>query len=173
MKGTNAMNSFFNQDFYAYKQHMRTNKEFRNRLGKCPICEQNIKDRHITLYKGLINALYLVYCYLGEKRKHEFYTKDIKHLLGKNEYARFGDLVRFGGIIYKPKGNDGAEKAWFGMNMARAREFFAGFREIPIQITLNQLTGEIEDAKYVKVSDFPELYTMLNEKGLYDYEMRF
>lgn len=35
----------------------------RNELKFCPICSQRISDRTISLYKGLINSLYDVYCF--------------------------------------------------------------------------------------------------------------
>jgi hypothetical protein len=143
----------------------------RNEIEFCPVCGANIKDRTVSLYKGLIDALYKIYCWCGEKRRHEFETKEIKHMLGMNEYARFGDLIRFGGIVYKPEGeNKTHEKAHFGINMGRARDFFKGEYKIPMQITLNQITNEIIEATYVKVSDFPELLELITEKGLYDYE---
>jgi hypothetical protein len=54
--------------------------------------------------------------------------------------------------------------------MARAKEFFHGYREIPVQITLNQITNEIIESKYVKVNEIPQLVTYLGEHGLYDYD---
>lgn len=145
--------------------------EKRNELGRCPVCNQSVKDRTISLYQGLIDALYRVYCWCGEKRRHEFKTKDIKHLLGKNEYARFGDLIRFGGIVYKPQDEEKkTHKAEFGLNMARAKSFFGGEYKIPVQITVNQITNEIIAATYVTVKDFPILYELLDKEGLYDYE---
>jgi hypothetical protein len=142
----------------------------RNEIGNCPLCNSNIADRKVSLYKGLINSLHKVFCYLGWKHKHEFEMKEIKHLLGKNEYARFGDLVRFGGIVYKPKDEEGkTRKAYYGMNMARANEFFRGEREIPVCITINQITNEIVSSDYVKVDDFPELKDYLDENGLYTH----
>lgn len=140
--------------------------ERRNELIHCPICRAKISDRTVSLYSGLMDALYRVYCWCGEKRKHEFETKEIKYLLGKNEYARFGDLVRFGGVVYKPEEG----KAHFGLNMQRARSFFQGEYKIPVQIVLNQITNQIVEATYVSVKDFPELYELLNKEGLYDYE---
>lgn len=146
--------------------------EKRNKLGRCPVCNQGIKDRPIALYQGLIDSLYQIYRWCGEKRRHEFKTKEIKHLFGRNEYARFGDLMRFGGIVYKPKREDGkGHKAEFGLNMARAKEFFGGEYKIPVQIILNQITNEIEAATYVSIRDFPKLYELLDKEGLYDYEI--
>jgi hypothetical protein len=160
-------------EFYAMKAQMASDSALRNRIGNCPMCGANIKDRTVTIFRELIDALYEVYKWCGEKRVHEFSMKDIRHLLGRNEYARFGDLVRFGGIVYKPKIEGSSEKAHYGMNMARAKEFFSGNYEIPIEITLNQITNEIIGSKYVKVTDFPTLSQMITEKGLYDYNKLF
>lgn len=146
--------------------------ELRNDLKKCPFCNSCIEDRTVSLYKGLIDALYKVYCWCGEHRKHEFSTKDIRHLLGRNEYARFGDLVRFGGLVYKPKIDGRSRKAEFGLNMVRTSEFFAGTRDIPVQIVLNQITGEIISEVRCKVNDFPELMEFINEHGLYEYDKK-
>ena len=153
---------------------LEINQSFRNAVKSCPVCHANIADRNIALYKELIDALYQVYVWCGKNRRHEFETKDIVQFLGKSNYARFGDLVRFGGIIYKPKDENGeARKAWFGINMKRAKEFFAGEREIPAHITINQINNEIIDSHYVKIGDFPKLYKLIKANGLYDYETLF
>ena len=143
----------------------------RNGIGHCPYCNANIKDRKIALYKKLVDTLYQIYCWCGKNRRHEFHTKDIRHLLGKIEYTRFGDFVRFGGIVYKPKVDGESEKALFGINMARAKEFFSGQRDIPLQITVDQITGEIVDEVRGKVGDFPELSAFIKSNGLYDHEI--
>jgi len=150
---------------------LRSDSDLRNHMRRCPTCNSNIEDRFVTLYRGLIDALYRVYRWCAQSRRNTFETREIKHLLGKNEYARFGDLVRFGGIVYKPKDEDGkSRKALFGINMERAREFFAGTRQIPIQIVLNQITNQIEESRYVTVDDFPELKDLLREDGLFDHQ---
>lgn len=148
-------------DFENYKQAVLRD---RNILKRCPVCNASIEDRTISLYKGLVNALYQVFRWCEQRKTNEFKTRDIKHLLGKNEYARFGDLVRFGGIIYK------SQKAEYGINMDRARMFFSGYYEIPVQITINQITNEVISANKVSISDFPELYQMLKQDGSYDYQ---
>lgn len=157
------------QEITDLKERLKIDPELRNQLGRCPCCNSNIEDRHVTLYRGLIKALYSVYRWCRQNHKHEFRTKDIKHLLGKNEYARFGDLTWFGGIVYKPKPN---RKAWFGINMTRAREFFEGTRQIPLQVLLNQITNEIVESKYVSVGEFPELKDLLSADGLYNEQLR-
>ena len=156
----------------AWRGRLIISSVVRNRLGQCPLCHSSIQDRKVTLFNELIDVLYHVYCWCGKNKVHEFKTSDIKHMLDKNCYARFGDLVRFGGLIYRPKNDDNeSEKAWFGINMGRAKEFFAGQREIPLQITLNQMTNEILESNYAKVNDFPSLAELINEQGLYDYEL--
>ncbi len=145
--------------------------DHRNELKRCPFCNSGIEDRKITLYKGFIDALYKVYIYCGQHRTYRFEMKEIKHLLGKNEYARFGDIVRFGGIVYKPKEEDGhTRKAVYGMNMDRAKQFFEGTYQIPVQITIDQITGEKIDETLCSVDDFPSLVSLLREDGLYDYK---
>jgi len=154
-----------------YEAEKRYIHDHRNKIGRCPYCNANIKDRFASLHKGLIDALYHVYCWCGKNRKHEFHMKEVRDFFDKTTYARFGDFVRMGGIIYKPKVDGKSQKAFYGINMARAKEFFAGQRDIPMQITLDQITGEIIDEVRGKVSDFPELSAFINKNGLYDYEM--
>lgn len=132
----------------------------RNRLKLCPCCNANIEDRTIALYSGLIKALYDVCKWCQEKQVHEFEMRDIRHLLQKNEYTRFGDLVRFGGIVYK-KG-----KASYGIHMERARAFFKGESEIPLYITVNQITNEVVDKKMGKVTDVKKLTAWLSTDNL-------
>ena len=159
------------QEIDNMKELLKTSQVYRNEIKNCPVCGQNVADRKVTLYRELIEALYEIYKWCGKNKRHEFSTKEIRHLLSRNNYARFGDLIRFGGIVYKPKNAAGeTSKAHFGINMARAKEFFAGAREIPVQITLNQITNEIIEAKYVKINDFPKLNELLTKEGLYDYE---
>jgi len=153
------------------KEQLKIDSDLRNKIKICPVCGHNIADRTVTLYRELIEALYEVYKWCGKNKQHEFSTKEIRHLLSRNNYARFGDLIRFGGIVYKPKNEAGeSHKAQFGINMARAKEFFAGAREIPVQITLNQITNEIIDAHYVKINNFPKLNELLTKEGLYEYD---
>jgi len=160
--------SKFNDDLMMkltrIRGYLAIHKEEREHLGNCPVCGANIKDRTVTLYKGLMRDLYKVYLYLLKNGKHEFNIKEVKGLLGKNEYARFGDLVRFGGVIYKPS----EQKGLFGMNMERAEGFFKGTYRIPLQIVLNQITNKIESSTYATIRDFPELKALLTVDGRYD-----
>lgn len=147
------------------KNALATNNDYRNQTAFCPLCNGNIKDREIAIYTGLIKTLKAVYRYCLDHKIHEFETKDIKHLMDKNSYARFGDLVRFGGIIYKP---EDSRKAQFGINLERAGAFFRGEYEIPVSITINQITNEVIDRKMVNIKDIPDLREYLDDDGLYN-----
>lgn len=145
--------------------------DHRNEIGRCPYCDNNIKDRLVAIHRQLVDALYKVYCWCGKNKKHEFHMREIRHLFDKTQYNRFGDLVRFGGLVYKPKVDGHSAKAFYGLNMARSKEFFAGTRDIPIQITLDQITNEVIGEVRGKVGDFPELSAFIKDNGLYDHEL--
>ena len=130
--------------------------------NRCPHCGQVIDKREIALYKGLVEALAEVYKWNREKGVHEFKMRDIRHLIGQVNYARFGDWVFFGGLVYKN------EKAHYGLNMERCREFFAGRSTIPTRVWKDPMTGEIEKCDYRTVRDIPGVVEFLNEKGLYE-----
>lgn len=160
---------------YEFKQKLMTDADFRAQTKSCPMCGQSVEDRVITIYEDLIDQLYKIYCWCGENKKHEFTTKEIRHLLNHNGYARFGDFVKCsGGILYRPEDDAGnTTKGTYGLNMARAKAFFRGEREMPMQVSLNQLTNEKTILKTAKIGDFPKLTVLLNEKGLYDHERLF
>jgi hypothetical protein len=143
--------------------------EHRNELKHCPVCNAGIEDRQVALYKGIIRTLYSIYEWCRNNHQHEFTTKEIRGMMDHNAYARFGDLVRFGGIVYKPTGEDGkTHKSQYGINMDRAAAFFQGTYRIPVQITIDQITNMIIDEITVDIKDFPELYQMLDAQGKYD-----
>jgi excinuclease UvrABC ATPase subunit len=144
----------------------------RNELKKCPCCNGGIKDRKIIIYENLIESLYKVYQWCLKNKTNEFHMRDIREFLGKNEYARFGDLVRASGIIYKPKEKiEGKSmKALYGMNMERAKQFFTGKIPITMQMTINQINGEVIDTVPSYIVGFPALQDLLKKDGLYDTE---
>lgn len=158
-----------NHEFYTKVDPERLEKEkkyiheHRNEMGVCPYCNGNIKDRVVSLYAELVGSLLAVYRWCGENKVHEFERKDIKHLLKTNEYARFGDFVRFGGLVYKKEG-------LYGLNMDRCKQFFNGEYTIPIQIVLDQITNEIVASTYKKVQEFKGLGDLLDSYGMYDYK---
>ena len=142
----------------------------RNQIHWCPICNGNIKDRKVALHRELVEELYKVYRWCGEKGVHEFSMSDIKHLLSQSGYSRFNNLTRFGGLVYRPEDNLHKNSGKYGMNMGRTRAFFRGEYKIPIQIVIDQITDERKASTYVSVHDIKGIYTMLRRDGSYDYE---
>lgn len=134
----------------------------RNHLKRCPVCNHAIEDRVISIYQSLIVALWKVYCWCQEKNVNEFNMKDIRHLLGQINYNRFNDLVRFGGLVYRPKDkNDRIKRGFYGLNLERVASFYRGEYAIPAQIVVDQITGKTLAATYVSVKNIPELMELL------------
>jgi hypothetical protein len=156
--------------FAALRDGLINNAESRNTLQFCPVCNSRISDRKIAIYEELIQDLYKIYCWCGKNKRHEFSMKDIRNMLSRNNYARFGDLVRFGGLVYKFSEDGRHIRAQYGLNMARCREFFYNRLAIPVQITINQITNEIIDRKLLVVCQFPKLREFLDTNNIYDYE---
>lgn len=138
----------------------------RNELKKCPCCNAGIEDRTISLNTSMVQALYAVCKWCTEKDIHEFETRDVKHLWSKTQYATFGDLVWFGGLIYKNG------KANYGINLDRARAYFKGDTIIPLYVTLNQITNEIVDRKEGKISEVKNITEWLDtDNKLYNHKI--
>lgn len=140
----------------------------RNKLEYCPFCERRIADREESLYRELIVDLAKVYRWCGEHKRHEFEMSDIRHLLSKVNYTRFGNLDHYGGIVYKPDKTGPKNKGDFGIHMARAKEFFEGTRDIPIKRTVSLITGQTIAEVRGYVFDIPRLVDFLDENGIYD-----
>lgn len=134
---------------------MRKTKEKR----RCLACGHIIERRQIALYSGLVYTLWRVFEWCKQKGRHEFQTKDIKHFFNLNSSARFGDLVMFGGLVYKDK------KAHYGLNMARCEEFFAGRYKIPEWVLKDPITGNITQGPDITLSEVPHLDKFLNQDG--------
>ena len=127
----------------------------------CPTCGTTLDEREITLYSGMIHALKRVFEWCEKRGIYEFTRKDIKHFLtSDNEIARFGDLVLFGGLVYRPKGK---KKGNYGINVQRTRDFFAGKYEIPTSIWKNPITKTLSKEKYCFIDDIPSLYEFLDK----------
>lgn len=128
-------------------------------LKRCPTCNGNIGNRTISFYTGLIKALYEVCKWCQENNTTEFEMNQVRHLLPKNEYARFGDFVWFDGIVSK-KG-----KAQYAIDVPKARSYFKGEIKAPLYVVLSQLTHEIVDQKFGYISEIKKLSEWLNEKN--------
>lgn len=124
---------------------------------RCPTCGQITEEREINMYRGLVISLWNVFKWCEGRGMHEFKMSDIRHLLGQVNYARFGDWVIFGGLVYK------TEKAHYGLNMERCNEFFSGKRTIPARIWKNPITGELKPEDYRTIKDIPHLAQFLDD----------
>lgn len=143
--------------------------EHRNELEHCPFCNRNITDREESIYRELMESLYRVYRWCGERGVHEFEMKDIRHLLGQVNYTRFGNLHHYGGIIYRPEKSGKKSSGKFGINMERAREFFRNERDIPVKRVVSLVTGETVAETRVFMRDIPGLSQFMDEDGNYDH----
>jgi hypothetical protein len=143
-------------------------------ICKCPICGvQHSPDiRVVTLYRGILQALFRVYQYVRRRGGGYLFTrKEINHLLAgnANHTARFGDLVMFGGLVFKP---EKGSRAHYGLNMERCEAFFKGSYEIPMKVLKDPVTGAIEATEYKTIKDIPNILTLLDEEGFYKPEYR-
>lgn len=113
----------------------------------------------------MVTALWTVYKWCKEKDIHEFDMKQVKNMMGKNEYARFGDWKKFGGLVYTPEGNN--HKGVYGMNMERCDGFFRNEYQIPMRIWKDPVTKELKPEDYRTIKEIPTLYQLLSEDGEY------
>jgi hypothetical protein len=139
----------------------------RSNIKICPCCDQSIEDKTVSFTKQAVSGMYAVYCWLGEHERHEFETKEIKHLLDKTTYANIGHWKKFGGIFYRPEGEDGKRKGLWGMNMQRAEAFFKGERTAPTQIITDRFTNEINASTEKYIHEFPNIQDFLDENEVY------
>lgn len=136
---------------------------------RCPYCGQTVSKRRINLYLGLIIALKRVWWWCQTHGTHEFSRKDIKPFLrNENDTARFGDLVYFGGLLYK-KG-----KGKYGLNMERCQAFFQDKYPIPTVVIKDPITKMVEPRDYRTMSTIPNLMHLMSKEGQYlvGYEPR-
>lgn len=148
--------------------------EWRNTLKYCPTCDQPINDVKTDYTDATsIKTLYALYAWCKERGRHEFESSMVKHLLDHTQYANLNHLDRFGGIMYRPidpKTKKPYRSKFYGINMSRAREFFANERAAPVQIITNRLTGERVASTEKLMRDFPGMEEFLDDRGFYDPE---
>jgi hypothetical protein len=132
-------------------------------IKRCSCCGQIISKREIALYRGLVVALCRVWKYVKQRGGgYNFTRKEVKHLFkNENDTARFGDLVFFGGLLFKES------KAHWGMNIERCDQFFAGKYAIPTRIWKDPISGEIAKEDYRFIQQIPTIIEKLNDEGFY------
>lgn len=140
-----------------------------NNLQKCPYCHTTLSLRVITLYTGMVGALWEVYKYAKDNNKTRFTRKEIKPLLigNENTTARFGDWVLFGGLIYKEgRGN-------YVINLERCEKYFQDELEIPNRVVKDPITGEIVERKdYRSARGTRSIREMLDSDNRYILEYK-
>lgn len=120
--------------------------------------------REIQIFAELIHSVWAINQYLRRRGGgSQFTRKEVNHILkGYNVTARFGDMVMFGGLLYKEG------KGHWGMNMERCAEFFRGELAIPVTILKDRKTGEIVGHEgYSTVHQIPKLGDLLNSDAEY------
>lgn len=121
--------------------------------------KHTISEREIPLLAEMVSAMIRVARWAREKRIHEFRRMDIKHLLRtETESAHFGNLVYFGGIMYKEK------KGHWGINFDRFEKFVGGELAVPLSVWKNPITKAVRhDGEYVKIDQVPDVTKYLDE----------
>lgn len=128
----------------------------------CPHCHQIIDKREIALFKGMYEALALAFDWCKTHKTYRFEMKDIRDLIGKNEYARFGDWVYFSGLVFKD------EKASYGLNLERVSDFLFKDRQICIAGWKDPITNEFTPSRWGTRNQIPGLNQFLTDKGMYE-----
>lgn len=119
----------------------------RVKMERCDHCGSVISERQITLFKGMVWALWKTYQWCKEHNTDTFQRKQIKALFkNENETARFGDWIYFGNLVEKP------HKGTYRLNFGPCERFFAGKEQIPASVWKNPTTGElrVEELRYVR-----------------------
>lgn len=147
---------------YISEETKRQFIERRNDIGICPCCNSNIKDRPLSIHKGLVTGLYKVCKWAQQNKQVVFTMDDIKDILDKTQYARFGDWKWIDGIMEK-------KQEYYKINLENCAAFFKGDLEIPLHIKINQITGEVVEKTMGKVSDVKKIEEWLQgENKLYN-----
>jgi len=136
---------------------------------KCECCGSTLSYRVITLYTGMVYALWRVFKYAKDKGRTRVTRKEIKHLLtgNENDTARFGDWVMFGGLVHK----EGRGK--YIINRERCEKYFANELEIPNRIIKDPITKEVvEREDYRTVRQAENIRKFLDEDQMYVTQYR-
>lgn len=139
---------------------------------RCPCCGQKEKPewREIALYKGLVVALDQIYRWCKEKGIHEFRMADIRHLINQVDYSRLNDLVRIGGLLYRPDGE--AKRGYYGMNMERVHDFLSGKTTVPERVWKSSKGNGIRPEGSITARQVKGAAEYLDEQGIYKAEYR-
>jgi len=149
--------------------------EHRNEVMYCQCCESEVWDV-VTSYpkESVLEILGMAMMYSRKTGAHEFTLKELQDVVGRKlshtAYANINHFVRFGGIMYRPldpKTGAPYKSGHFGINIERARAFFKGAYQAPIQEVRNRLTDERTYTK-ASIKDFPSIASFIDEEGNYN-----
>lgn len=139
----------------------------------CPECGQSVNEHEIVLNTALVKALFSVYKYCKEKNRHEWKRVEIDHLIPKGHvYGNFGYWQWFStGLVYRPTSYNGRDlagqgKGYWGFNLERIEEFFAGKRQVYMRIWKNPLKSEGDNLRFEEpgyIGDIPHISQFLDE----------
>lgn len=141
-------------------------------IKRCECCGQKVKPewREIVLYRGLVVALDEIYRWCDQKGIHEFRMGDVRHLINQVDYSRLNDLVRMGGLLYRPEGQ--AKRGYYGINMKRVHDFLSGKTTAPGKVWKSSKGGGIRPDAQVYVKEVKGVGAYLDEQGIYKAEYR-
>lgn len=135
----------------------------------CPTCHQSANVREFTLFSGMVEALWEVCKWAGNKGVDRFSRKDINHILDQYRHvpARFGDWIYFGNILDR----DG-KKGYYRIDIEKARKFFGGKETIAIKVLHDPLwklngTMEYKEVTFGTIDDIGHLNEFLDENKEY------
>lgn len=140
---------------------MKTKKEPK----RCPTCGHIVENRVLHLNKTLVKALYRVWRWCEEKNRFEFERKEIAHLLLPSEtmVASFGDLMYFGGLLYRPEHNK--RRGHWAINRERAELFFSGKARLFTRVVIDRISNEIiEKTEPMHLKEVPDITEFLDSE---------
>lgn len=138
----------------------------RNEYGYCPFCNSHIEDRTETLYKELILALNRVMGWCKIKGRNEFEMLEVKDLMDKSAYSRWGNLIHYEvGVAKYHNGN----KEVFRLDIPLVEDIFKNRRTFIVKRKVNMITKETiqgsQKRKYLK--EISTLKDFLDDYGNY------
>lgn len=132
-------------------------------LHRCPTCRRILNERDITLFEGLVVALWHVWRWCEARGQFTFQRREVKHLFKtETETAHFGNWIYFGGIITRHLVDGRPRKGWYAFDVAKTRSFFSGNLKIPTIVTKDPVTKSLTPREYKTVTEIPSIEEFLN-----------
>lgn len=131
----------------------------------CPTCGQSVNKREISLYSGLVKALYEVWQYCERNDKWTLSMKTIRSELTQIDYSRFNDWKRF-----EPDMVTGS-RGLYEFDKELMRQTFTGSREVCTLVLKEPLASYYERVEFKNINDVPFLKSFLDDSM--DYIARY